>query len=182
MAEAKPLVGIVLGSDSDLPAVQEAAAVLEELEIPFELTIASAHRTPERVREYAASAEERGLVVIIAAAGGAAHLPGVVAAQTLLPVIGLPVPTASLGGLDSLLSMVQMPPGVPVATVGIGAARNAGLLAAQVVAESRPEVKERLRRLRTQMAERVEEKARALERKGWSAYLAELKHQQGGGR
>lgn len=182
MAEEKPLVGIVLGSDSDLPAVQEAAAVLEELEIPFELTIASAHRTPERVREYAVSAEGRGLRAIIAAAGGAAHLPGVVAAHTLLPVIGLPVPTAALGGLDSLLSMVQMPPGVPVATVGIGGARNAGLLAAQMVAENRPEVQERLRRLRTRMADQVEEKARALGRKGWSVYLDELKHKQGRGR
>ncbi|NLX53784.1 MAG: 5-(carboxyamino)imidazole ribonucleotide mutase [Planctomycetaceae bacterium] len=132
----RPLVGIVMGSDSDWPKIRGARAALEEFDVVSEVRVMSAHRTPAVVREYAATARQRGLKVLIAAAGGAAHLAGVVAAHTTLPVIGLPVPTAELGGLDSLLSTVQMPGDVPVATVavGMGGARNAGLLAVQILA------------------------------------------------
>ena len=134
----QPLVGILMGSDSDWPKVKAARAALEEFDVPSEVRVMSAHRTPAAVQEYASQARSRGVKVIIAAAGGAAHLAGVVAAHTILPVIGLPVPTAELGGLDSLLSTVQMPGDVPVATVavGMGGARNAGLLAVQILAVS----------------------------------------------
>jgi 5-(carboxyamino)imidazole ribonucleotide mutase len=134
----QPLVGIVMGSDSDWPKIKAARTALDEFDIPSEVRVMSAHRTPAAVREYASTARERGLKVIIAAAGGSAHLAGVVAAHTTLPVIGLPVPTPELGGLDSLLSTVQMPGDVPVATVavGMGGARNAGLLAVQILAVS----------------------------------------------
>ena len=125
-----------MGSESDLPIMQEAANVLTELNVPYELTVVSAHRTPERMVAYANSAKERGIKVIIAGAGGAAHLPGMVASITTLPVIGVPVPLTQLEGLDSLLSIVQMPAGVPVATVGIGNAKNAGLLAARIIASA----------------------------------------------
>lgn len=133
---ASPAVGIVMGSDSDWPKIEKAKQALDEFEVPVEIRVMSAHRTPEAVRQYASTARERGLRVIIAAAGGAAHLAGVVAAHTTLPVIGLPVPTAELGGLDSLLSTVQMPGDVPVATmaVGMGGPRNAGLFAVQILA------------------------------------------------
>jgi 5-(carboxyamino)imidazole ribonucleotide mutase len=127
-------VGIVMGSDSDLPVMEEAATALEELGIPYEIRVVSAHRTPHDMLEYASSATSRGLSVIIAGAGGAAHLPGMIASATPLPVIGVPVPLKYLDGLDSLLSIVQMPAGVPVATVAVGAARNAGLLAARILA------------------------------------------------
>jgi 5-(carboxyamino)imidazole ribonucleotide mutase len=130
---SKPLVGIIMGSDSDLPVMQAAADALTELGVPYEMTIVSAHRTPKRLYDYAGSALGRGLKVIIAGAGGAAHLPGMVAAITPLPVIGVPVKSKALSGEDSLLSIVQMPPGVPVATVAIDGARNAGLLAAQIL-------------------------------------------------
>ena len=123
-------VGIIMGSDSDLPVMSKAAEILDELQVPYELTIVSAHRTPDRLCEYAKTAEEKGLSVIIAGAGGAAHLPGMTAAMTVLPVIGVPVQTKALGGVDSLYSIVQMPPGIPVATVAINGAQNAGLLAA----------------------------------------------------
>jgi 5-(carboxyamino)imidazole ribonucleotide mutase len=126
-------VSIIMGSTSDLPIMEEAARVLDELEIPFEISALSAHRTPEKVEEFARNVEERGIRVIIAAAGMAAHLPGVVASMTTLPVIGVPV-NASLDGIDALLSIIQMPPGIPVATVGINAAKNAGILAAQILA------------------------------------------------
>ena len=132
-AGPQPLVGIIMGSDSDLPVMQGAADALEELGVPFEMTIVSAHRTPKRLYDYAGAAVERGLKVIIAGAGGAAHLPGMAAAITPLPVIGVPVRSRSMSGQDSLLSIVQMPPGVPVATVAIDGARNAGLLAAQIL-------------------------------------------------
>ncbi|GIK32326.1 MAG TPA: 5-(carboxyamino)imidazole ribonucleotide mutase [Fimbriimonadaceae bacterium] len=128
-----PRVGVIMGSKSDLTVLQEAANALEEIGIPFELKVVSAHRTPEAMFEYARTARERGLEVIIAGAGGAAHLPGMVASLTTLPVIGVPVPTKALGGEDSLYSIVQMPAGVPVATVGIGNGRNAGLLAARIL-------------------------------------------------
>ncbi len=133
-ARSKPVVGIVMGSDSDWPTLRPAAEVLHEFGVPFEARVVSAHRTPEDMAEYASSAERRGLKVLIAGAGGAAHLPGMVAAHTVLPVIGVPVESRALHGLDSLLSIVQMPAGVPVATVAIGNGRNAGLLAAQVLA------------------------------------------------
>jgi len=126
-------VGIIMGSDSDLPVMQDAAAILSELGVPYEITIVSAHRTPARLYEYAQTARERGIRVIIAGAGGAAHLPGMAAAISELPVIGVPVKSSALGGQDSLLSIVQMPAGVPVATVAINGAKNAGILAAQIL-------------------------------------------------
>jgi 5-(carboxyamino)imidazole ribonucleotide mutase len=133
---AKPLVGILMGSDSDWPTMKAAAEVCAQFEVPCESRVISAHRTPKDLEAYAGAAEKNGLRVIIAGAGGAAHLPGVTAAFTTLPVIGVPIESKSLNGLDSLLSIVQMPPGVPVATVGIGAAKNAGLLAMQILAVS----------------------------------------------
>jgi 5-(carboxyamino)imidazole ribonucleotide mutase len=133
-SESKPLVGILMGSDSDWPTMKAAADVCAQFKIDCEAKVISAHRTPKDLEQYAGKAHERGLRVIIAAAGGAAHLPGVTAAFTTLPVIGVPIESRSLKGLDSLLSIVQMPPGVPVATVGIGAAKNAGLLAVQILA------------------------------------------------
>jgi len=141
-----PLVGIVMGSDSDWPKIKAAGAALAEFGVPYEVRVLSAHRTPEAVQHYAATAIERGLKVIVAAAGGAAHLAGVVASHTTLPVIGLPVPTELAGGLDSLLSMVQMPGDVPVATVGAGGGgpRNAGLLAVQILALGDPGLEEKL--------------------------------------
>ena len=135
---AQPLVGIIMGSDSDLPTMREAAAVCDRFGVPYELRVVSAHRTPRDMADYAASAHERGLKVIIAGAGGAAHLPGMVAAHSPLPVIGVPVQSRALSGLDSLLSIGQMPNGVPVATVAIGAAANAGLLAVQILAAHDP--------------------------------------------
>ncbi|MCC6548706.1 MAG: 5-(carboxyamino)imidazole ribonucleotide mutase [Ignavibacteriaceae bacterium] len=134
-AEVKnPVVGIIMGSDSDLTVMNEAAEVLNEFKVPYEIKIVSAHRTPDLMADYATKAKERGIMVIIAGAGGAAHLPGMTAAYTTLPVIGVPVKGKSLDGLDSLLSIVQMPGGVPVATVAINQARNAGLLAVQILA------------------------------------------------
>lgn len=130
----KPLVGIIMGSDSDLPTLQKAADALAEFNVPFELRVVSAHRTPDDMARYAKSAARRGLKIIIAGAGGAAHLPGMVASHTILPVIGVPIETKALKGLDSLLSIAQMPAGVPVATVSIGNGRNAGLLAASILA------------------------------------------------
>lgn len=130
----EPLVGIAMGSESDLPVMQAAAEVLQEFEVPFEMRVLSAHRTPRAMLEYAESAHERGLKVIIAGAGGAAHLPGMIAASTPLPVLGVPVPSRHLKGLDSLLSIVQMPGGVPVGTLAIGGAKNAALLALQILA------------------------------------------------
>ena len=129
----KPLVGIIMGSDSDLPVMEKAFDVLKLFDVPYEVNILSAHRTPKQHTEYSASAEKRGLKVIIAAAGGAAHLPGVTAAHTTLPVIGVPIKGKALNGMDSLLSIVQMPPGVPVATVSIDGAKNAALLALQII-------------------------------------------------
>jgi 5-(carboxyamino)imidazole ribonucleotide mutase len=152
-----------MGSDSDLPVMQEAAAVLGELGIPFEMTIVSAHRTPKRLYAYAERAVERGLRVIIAGAGGAAHLPGMAAAITPLPVIGVPVKTSSLMGQDSLLSIVQMPAGVPVATVAIDGARNAGILAAQILGASDAEVRERVARYKQDLEAMVMAKVAAME-------------------
>jgi 5-(carboxyamino)imidazole ribonucleotide mutase len=132
----KPLVGIIMGSDSDLPTLQEAAAILDEFSIPYEMNITSAHRTPNFMASYASSAHRRGIKVIIAGAGGAAHLPGMTASHTPLPVIGVPIKTKSMDGLDSLLSIAQMPGGVPVATVAVGGGKNAGLLAVQMLSIS----------------------------------------------
>lgn len=156
-------VGIIMGSDSDLPVMREAAAVLDELGIHYEMTIVSAHRTPRRLYDYAESAVERGLRVIIAGAGGAAHLPGMAAAITPLPVIGVPVKTASLSGQDSLLSIVQMPAGVPVATVAINGAKNAGILAAQILGASDAEILARVRRFKEALEAMVMAKVAAME-------------------
>lgn len=136
MGERAVLVGVIMGSDSDLPVMKDASEILDKFDIKHEVTIVSAHRTPQRLRDYATSARARGLRVIIAGAGGAAHLPGMVAAMTTLPVIGVPVKTSALSGVDSLYSIVQMPKGVPVATVAIGNATNAGILAARILAAS----------------------------------------------
>ncbi len=160
-----PRVGIIMGSDSDLPVMQEAATVLGELAITYEMTIVSAHRTPRRLFEYAETAVGRGLRVIIAGAGGAAHLPGMVAAITPLPVIGVPVKSSSLSGQDSLLSIVQMPAGVPVATVAINGARNAGILAAQILGAADDEVRERVMRLKRELEAMVLAKAAAMEQR-----------------
>ncbi len=156
----KPLVGILMGSDSDLPIMKEAAVALEELGIEYDLNVMSAHRTPDDVADFAREASERGIKVIIAGAGGAAHLPGVIAAYTILPVIGVPISSssASLGGLDALLAIVQMPKGIPVATVAINGARNAGLLAAQIIATSDSEMTAKLAASRKKMAEDVRSK------------------------
>jgi 5-(carboxyamino)imidazole ribonucleotide mutase len=152
---ATPIVAIVGGSRSDLPTLEAAVAVLEELAVPTELRIVSAHRTPDRLFRYAEEAAGRGIKVIVAGAGGAAHLPGMLAAKTALPVIGVPIPTQHLGGLDSLLSIVQMPRGVPVATVAIGNATNAGLLAAAILALSDEGLAERLAAWRARQTESV---------------------------
>lgn len=151
----KPLVGILGGSKSDFPVLQKSKAILDELNIPNELLVVSAHRTPDRLFEYATSASGRGIKVIIAGAGGAAHLPGMLAAKTHLPVIGVPIPTEHLRGLDSLLSIVQMPKGIPVATVAIGGAENAGLLAGQILAGSHPEIAQIIKRYRTAQTKSV---------------------------
>lgn len=153
--EERPLVGIMMGSASDLEAVEPARTILKEFEIPFEMKVLSAHRTPDQALQYAAEAESRNLEVIIAAAGGAAHLPGVVAAKTLLPVIGIPVKSKALNGLDSLLSIVQMPAGIPVATVAIDGAANAALLAIAIMAGKHPELRSKLRRYRKTLEEKV---------------------------
>jgi len=153
----RPLVGIVMGSVSDWETMKHAAETLKQLGIPYEVRVLSAHRTPDQAMEYAATAEERGLEVIIAGAGGAAHLPGVLAAKTLLPVLGVPMQTSALGGLDSLLSIVQMPAGVPVGTLAIGRAGavNAALFAAEILGNKYPEIRERLRAYRKAQTEAV---------------------------
>lgn len=172
MAEASPLVGIVMGSKSDLPILAEAAALLQALEIPHEVNIVSAHRTPLRMVAYAQSAEARGLRVLIAGAGGAAHLPGMLASLTLLPVIGVPVLSRnSIGGWDSLLSILQMPAGVPVATVALNGGRNAGLLAAQLLATTDEALRKRLAAHRDALRIAVEDDADAVARDGYQAHL-----------
>lgn len=161
-----PMVGIVMGSDSDLPTMEQAVRTLQEFGVPYEVTIASAHRSPDRVEAYAHAAEQRGVRVIIAGAGAAAHLAGVLAGRTILPVIGVPLAGSTLGGLDALLSTVQMPGGVPVATVGIGGARNAALLAVQMLGTGDPALRERYRAYKQRLAREVEEKAARLTPKG----------------
>lgn len=160
---AKALVGIIMGSDSDLPVMQEAADILTAMSVPFEMTIVSAHRTPKRLYDYAESALERGLKVVIAGAGGAAHLPGMVAAISPLPVVGVPVKTSSLSGQDSLLSIVQMPGGVPVATVAINGAKNAGILAAQILGTADLQIQQQVVKYKEEMRSVVEEKALKME-------------------
>lgn len=164
----KPLVGIIMGSDSDLQIMQQAADVLKNFEIPFELTIVSAHRTPNRMVEYAQSAKKRGLKVIIAGAGGAAHLPGMVASLTTLPVIGVPIKSSnSIDGWDSILSILQMPNGVPVATVALNGAKNAGLLAAEIIGSFDDTVSEKLNTYKSSLNDEVLEKVKNIKSKGW---------------
>ncbi|MGD8237799.1 MAG: 5-(carboxyamino)imidazole ribonucleotide mutase [Armatimonadota bacterium] len=153
-------IGIVIGSDSDLPVMEAATEVLEQFGVPYELEVRSAHRTPRLVEEYAATAEERGVTAIIAAAGCAAHLPGVIAAHTVLPVIGVPIDASPLSGVDALYSIVQMPSGVPVATVGINGAKNAALLAIQIAAAADEKLRGRLRDYKRELAEAGERKTR----------------------
>lgn len=171
--ENRPQVAIIMGSDSDLKVMKEAAVVLEEFDVPYMITVMSAHRTPERAIEFASNAATNGFKVIIAGAGGAAHLAGVVAAHTILPVIGVPVQAKSLAGADSLYSTVQMPPGIPVATVGVDAARNAGILATQMIALGDPALAEKLIDFKKKLKESVEGKAKELEEGGWRKYLKE---------
>jgi len=157
-----PTVGVIMGSDSDWSTMEAAALALAEFEVPFEVGVVSAHRTVKKMVEYATSAADRGLKVIITGAGGAAHLPGMVASMTPLPVIGVPVPLKYLDGMDSLLSIVQMPAGVPVATVSIGGARNAGLLAVRILAASDPVLLKRMQAFQTNLEQVVAEKDEAL--------------------
>ncbi len=157
------MVGIIMGSDSDLPIMQKAADILKQFSVPFELTIVSAHRTPDRMYEYAKTARERGLQVIIAGAGGAAHLPGMVASLTTLPVIGVPIKSSnSIDGIDSLLSIAQMPPGVPVATMAINGAMNAGILATEIVALVKPATQETLAEYKNQLKTKVQDAIKRL--------------------
>lgn len=172
MTTDKPLVGIIMGSDSDLPTMQDAIAICEEFGVACEVAIVSAHRTPERMVKYAQDAHQRGLKVIIAGAGGAAHLPGMVASLTPLPVIGVPVASRHLQGVDSLYSIVQMPAGIPVATVAIGNAKNAGLLAVQILASHQPELLERVQQYRQNLEKSVMEKQSRLDELGYQQYLA----------
>lgn len=166
-------VGIIMGSDSDLPVMAEAAKVLDEFGVSYELTVVSAHRTPDRMYEYAKSAKEKGLKVIIAGAGGAAHLPGMTAAITTLPVIGVPVKTRALSGVDSLYSIVQMPGGIPVATVAINGAKNAGLLAVRMLATFDKDLSAKIDAYADDMDKTVIEKANKLENIGYAKYLEE---------
>jgi 5-(carboxyamino)imidazole ribonucleotide mutase len=169
-----PLIGIIMGSDSDLPTMQAAIAVCEQFDIAHEVGIVSAHRTPERMVEYAQTALDRGLKVIIAGAGGAAHLPGMVAALTCLPVIGVPIKTSTLQGVDSLYSIVQMPGGIPVATVAIGNAQNAGLLAVQILASHDPGLMRQVQDYRQGLQQMVLDKDAKLAKLGYVDYLGQM--------
>ena len=168
-------VGIVMGSDSDMPVMAQAADFLEKMGIEFEMTVISAHREPDVFFEYAKSAEARGYKVIIAGAGKAAHLPGMCAALFPMPVIGVPMKTSDLGGVDSLYSIVQMPSGIPVATVAINGGKNAGILAAKILAASDPELLEKLKAYSEKMKTEVESKAKKLDKIGYKEYLASMK-------
>ncbi len=166
MAEAPaPLVGVVMGSDSDWPVMEAAATALDELGVPFEVDVVSAHRMPQEMLSYGTEAAGRGLRVLIAGAGGAAHLPGMLASVTPLPVIGVPVPLEHLDGMDSLLSIVQMPAGVPVATVSVGGARNAGLLAARILGIADPDLQARMVTFQAELADKARAKGESLRRK-----------------
>jgi 5-(carboxyamino)imidazole ribonucleotide mutase len=174
LSETTPLIGIIMGSDSDLPTMEQAIAVCEDFAVPHEIAIISAHRTPDRMVEYARNAYQKGLRVIIAGAGGAAHLPGMVASLTTLPVIGVPVTTRQLQGVDSLYSIVQMPKGIPVATVAIGNAQNAGLLAVQILATSDPQLQHQLQQYRQDLSQTVLDKQERLDKLGYQAYLTQM--------
>lgn len=169
---SKPLVGIVMGSDSDLAVMKGAGDILDQFEVGYEVIIASAHRAPDKVHKYASAVEERGIRVIIAGAGMAAHLPGVIAAVTLLPVIGVPIINPALEGLDALYSIVQMPPGVPVAAVGMNNAKNAGILAVQMLSIHFPELGQKLKAYKSQLEAEVEAKDAKLQQLGIKGYLA----------
>lgn len=171
----KPLVGIVMGSDSDMPVMAKAADILEELGIPYEMTIISAHREPDVFFDYAGKAEEKGFKVIIAGAGMAAHLPGMCAAIFPMPVIGIPMHTTSLGGRDSLYSIVQMPSGIPVATVAINGGANAGLLAAKILATSDASLLQKLKAYSSRLKDQVVKKDEKLQKIGYKAYMEEQK-------
>jgi 5-(carboxyamino)imidazole ribonucleotide mutase len=161
----KPLVGILMGSESDLPIMEKAAEVLKEMGISYEMEISSAHRLPEKTANYAKTARERGIEVLIAGAGMAAHLAGVLAAHTTLPVIGIPLKSGALEGVDALYSTVQMPPGIPVATVGIDGAKNAAYLACEILSIKYPEITKRLKEFRTKMRRTLEGKSKALKQR-----------------
>jgi len=167
-------IGIIMGSDSDLPVMRDAADFLQELGIAYELTIVSAHRTPDRLYDYAKTARDRGLSAIIAGAGGSAHLPGMVASLTTLPVIGVPIQTKALGGVDSLYSIVQMPPGIPVATVAINGAKNAGILAASILSVTDPAIAEKLEKYKADLDKMVHGKIEKLDQVGYTAYLQQM--------
>jgi len=169
------MIGIIMGSDSDLPVMKAAAEFLDELELEYELTVVSAHRTPDRLVDYAKTARQRGVKVIIAGAGGAAHLPGMVAAMTSVPVIGVPVKSSNLSGVDSLYSIVQMPPGIPVATVAINGAKNAGILAASMIGISDDDVYIKVDQYKKSLEEMVLDKAEKLEELKYQAYLNQMK-------
>lgn len=170
---SKPKVAIIMGSDSDLPIMSEAAKLLDEFGVSYELTVVSAHRTPKRMYEYANSAAKHGLKVIIAGAGGSAHLPGMTASLTSLPVIGVPIKTKTMKGIDSLFSIVQMPPGVPVATVAINGARNAGILAVQILAANDKSLQRKLSKFKESLDHEVIKKAKKLEKIKFEEYLNE---------
>jgi 5-(carboxyamino)imidazole ribonucleotide mutase len=168
---SKNEVAIIMGSDSDLIIMKDAAEILENFDISYDLTIVSAHRTPERMVQYALEAAKKGIKVIIAGAGGAAHLPGMIASLTYLPVIGVPIKGNSLDGLDSLLSIVQMPPGVPVATVAINGGKNAAILACQILGIQNNTISEKIEKYKIQLKNKVLSKASKLEKSGWKGYL-----------
>jgi 5-(carboxyamino)imidazole ribonucleotide mutase len=170
----KPIVGIIMGSDSDLPIMNEAKEILDSFGVANEITIVSAHRTTRRMVQYATSAKKRGFEVIIAGAGGAAHLPGMVASLTAVPVIGVPIKTKNLEGLDSLLSIAQMPPGVPVATMAINGAKNAGLLACQILGTKYSHIRTKIEEYKYELEQNVLKKARKLEKSGAEHYLRGL--------
>jgi len=168
----KPVVGIIMGSQSDLRIMKEAAEVLEELNVSFEITVVSAHRTPLRMVQYATEARAKGIKVIVAGAGGAAHLPGMVASLTSLPVIGVPIKSSnSIDGWDSVLSILQMPSGVPVATVALDSARNAGILAAQIIGTTDKSLAKKLDQFKKELKIKVEASAKSMEKKGWRELL-----------
>ena len=169
-----PIVGIIMGSDSDLPIMNEAKEILDSFGVANEITIVSAHRTTRRMVQYATSAKKRGVEVIIAGAGGAAHLPGMIASLTAVPVIGVPIKTKTLEGLDSLLSVAQMPPGVPVATVAINGAKNAGLLACQILGTKYSDIRTKIEEYKYELEQNVLKKARKLEKSGVERYLRGL--------
>lgn len=167
----KPQVGIIMGSDSDLSVMKDAASMLEKFGVDYEITVVSAHRTPDKLVEYATKAKSRGLKVIIAGAGGSAHLPGMTASMTELPVIGVPVKTKTMDGLDSVLSIVQMPPGVPVATVAINGAKNAGILTAEILALADKDLSAKISKYKKFMNTEVKLKAKKLQKVGYKRYL-----------